>query len=86
MEAVNSHCQRVLATKDAVLGRIRALLQARDEQYIKLLQAQGKETDALVAAMHEQHVRLKGAQEAELEAVEAAYMQVGCVRRRAGKP
>lgn len=76
IQAVSAHCQRVLERKDGSLDAIRALLRVRDEQYIKLLQAQGQETDSLIATMHAQHGRLRGVQERELEAVEGAYMQV----------
>ncbi|KAI3426074.1 hypothetical protein D9Q98_008042 [Chlorella vulgaris] len=75
IQAVSAHCQRVLERKDGSLDAIRALLRVRDEQYIKLLQAQGQETDSLIATMHAQHGRLRGVQERELEAVEGAYMQ-----------
>ena len=76
IQAVSAHCQRVLDSKDAMLAAARRLLSQRDEQYVRLLQAQGEETDALIAAMRGQQERCRAAQEAELEAVEAAYLQV----------
>jgi hypothetical protein len=76
IRAVSAHCQRVLESKDAMLAAARDLLSQRDTQYVRLLQAQGEETDALIVTMRGQQERCRAVQEAELEAVEAAYLQV----------
>ena len=75
LRGVQARCQRALDSKDTTLEAIRAVLSLRDEQYVKLLQAQSEKTDVLIAALHRQHERLKDAQHVELEAVEAAYLQ-----------
>lgn len=74
---MSAHCGRVLESKKGALGAVHTLLARRDEQFVRLLQDQAEETDALIATMHAQHAELRTVQENELETVEAAYLQVG---------
>ncbi|KAL4435227.1 hypothetical protein ABPG77_001909 [Micractinium sp. CCAP 211/92] len=71
----SAHCARVIESKQATVGAVRALLARRDDQFVRLLRKQAEETDGLIASMHGQSEVLKAVQERELEAVEAAYMQ-----------
>jgi len=79
--AVSAHCTRVLESKEGALAAVQAVLTKRDEQYVKLLQLQAEETDALIEVMHAQHAALRAVQEEEMETVETSYLQV---RQQAG--
>lgn len=77
---------QVLHSKEDLLADIRSVLRVRDEAYMRLLQRQTEETDALIALMAQEYDKFKRGQEQALESVEAAYLQVcwqGRGRRKA---
>jgi hypothetical protein len=60
MEAQRTSCEAVLSSKDEAIAQLTAALQAKDDEYVRLLKRQAQEVDKLLAVLASQVLGSRG--------------------------
>jgi dynein regulatry complex protein 1 len=69
-------CEKIINSKDKLIGDIRGELKKKDDEYVKILKRQAEDVSLLLQYMSQQYIDMQTGYREELDEVEQAYLQV----------
>ncbi|EFJ47566.1 hypothetical protein VOLCADRAFT_81425 [Volvox carteri f. nagariensis] len=75
IEAQRQACERIIASKDTLIGEVRTELKKKDDEFVKTLKRQAEDIDTLLQYMSRQFVEMQNAFKEELDEIENAFLQ-----------
>ncbi|KXZ47783.1 hypothetical protein GPECTOR_33g665 [Gonium pectorale] len=75
IEAQRQACERIIASKDKLIGEVRGELKKKDDEFVKTLKRQAEDVDTLLQYMSRQFVEVQNAFKEELDEIENAFLQ-----------
>ncbi|KAG2497477.1 hypothetical protein HYH03_004630 [Edaphochlamys debaryana] len=75
IEAQRQACERIISSKDKLIGEIKGELKKKDDEFVKTLKRQAEDVDTLLQFMSRQFVEMQNAFKEELDEIENAFLQ-----------
>ncbi|KAG2426185.1 hypothetical protein HXX76_013166 [Chlamydomonas incerta] len=75
IESQRQACERIIASKDKLIGEIKGELKKKDDEFVKTLKRQAEDIDTLLQYMSRQFVEVQNAYKEELDEIENAFLQ-----------
>ncbi|KAG1659692.1 hypothetical protein FOA52_004331 [Chlamydomonas sp. UWO 241] len=75
IEKQRTACERIILSKDRLIGDIKTELKRKDDEFVKTLKRQAEDIDSLLQYMSRQFVEMQASYKEELTDIETAFLQ-----------
>lgn len=75
IETQRQACEKIISSKDKLIGEIKNELKKKDDEFVKTLKRQAEDIDSLLQYMSRQFVEMQNAYKEELDEIENAFLQ-----------